>query len=133
MDRAFVLTLVCGMALVACAPTLGVTEEGVPSPDTREPVTTNEVTILQTMRQWLEQFREKQREYYGFHGHFAEDVTVDGEIRQLPSPYATSYWAPQSLQGYEVTVRHEGTGRACRLAEGRFAHESDAGKILCND
>ena len=133
MSRAFVLLLACGVALVACAPKLDVTEEGVPSPDTREPVTANESTILQTMRQWIAQFQEKQRKYHRLHGHFAEDMTVQGEIRQLPSPYATSYWAPQSLQGYEVTVRHERTGRACRLSEGRFAHESDAGKILCND
>lgn len=132
MSRGFVLLLACGVLVLGCAPTLGVTEEGVPSPDTREPVVTNERTILQTMRQWVEQFQEKQRKYYRFHDHFAEDVTVDGEIQPLPSPYATSYWAPESLKGYEVTVRHEGTGRACRLSEGRFAHDSDAGRILCN-
>jgi len=92
----------------------------------------NEQQSIATMRFWVEEFQSEQHRYYEETGHYAEDVTVNGKVTPLGSPYDTHYWVSESLKGYEVTVTHKQTGRACRLSEGRFAHPDDVGKIRCN-
>ena len=119
-------------ATVACSPTLDVTNAGVPSPSTGEAVVANEESAIAKMRYWMQEFRSEQSRYYEETGHYAEDVTVDGRVQRLGSPYETDYWVSESLHGYEVTVLYEPTGRACRLAVGRHAHPDDVGRIICN-
>lgn len=120
------LAVLFGVALTVIACT-GSTRLGVPSPTASAG---EEREAAGTMRMWLRDFREAQGRHHRLLGRYADDVTVDGRIEPLPSPYRTSYDVhPRGIR-YLVQVRNPSVQQLCKLEQGEGAFEP--GEIICN-
>ncbi len=90
---------------------------------------------LVSMRSWLEAFAAHQQIYYKGKLRFAKDVTVDGKITPLLSPFETQYRIDPEGQHYTVTIRHPPSNQRCFVEDGELvagSPVSDAGKVICS-
>ena len=78
---------------------------------------------------WLENFRTEQRRFREMTGRFADEVTIEGAVQQLPPPYQTSYSVHGLGKRYAVEIRFPDGRQTCKLEDGDGAQ--NPGKVDC--
>lgn len=82
-----------------------------------------------TMTVWLRGFQRAQDREIWLTGRYGDDVTVNGRVEPLPSPYQTKYNVHETGKGYWVQIRNPESRQLCKLEDGRFAQ--DPREIIC--